>query len=90
MRSARIRFLLLFGIIFGSGILLSLSSAAHAISVDIIIPETDPVEVPAFKRLGFEAVCYDDTGKDVTADTSFIWEFGDESKPDRANPTVHR
>ncbi len=46
MRSPRISFLLLLGIIFGSSILLALSCPAHAISVDIIIPESDPVEVP--------------------------------------------
>jgi len=42
---------------------LAFAGAAHAVSVDIVIPRTDPYEVRQYQRRYFEGVCHDARGK---------------------------
>ncbi|MGD9495123.1 MAG: hypothetical protein AB7Y46_02315, partial [Armatimonadota bacterium] len=54
---------------------LAFAGAAHALSVDIVIPETDPAEVYQHARTPFVAVAYDEKGNDVSDLATFTWSF---------------
>jgi len=66
------------------------AGVAHALSVDIVIPQTDPYEVRQYQRRYFEAVCHDARGNDVTEMAAFSWDFGDGTEPDPNNPALHQ
>ncbi|MGD9498743.1 MAG: hypothetical protein AB7Y46_20790, partial [Armatimonadota bacterium] len=69
---------------------LALAGAAHALSVDIVIPETDPAEVYQHVRTPFVAVAYDEKGNDVSDLATFTWSFPDAKEPIVGNPAYYR
>ncbi|MGD9497145.1 MAG: hypothetical protein AB7Y46_12680 [Armatimonadota bacterium] len=69
---------------------LALAGAAHALSVDIVIPETDPAEVYQHARTPFVAVAYDEKANDVSDLASFTWSFPDAKEPFVGNPAYYR
>ncbi|MGD9495050.1 MAG: hypothetical protein AB7Y46_01945 [Armatimonadota bacterium] len=69
---------------------LAFAGAAHALSVDIVIPETDPAEVYQHARTPFVAVAYDEKGNDVSDLATFTWSFPDAKEPFVGNPSYYR
>jgi len=65
------------------------AGAAHALSVDIIIPDTDPWIVSVDKPIDLRAVAYDDQQEDISDEVTWCWEFGDNTATDDDNPTQH-
>jgi hypothetical protein len=66
------------------------AGAAHALSVEIVLPDTNPAEIDRYHRTAFEAVCRDARGTDLTEKASFTWDFGDRTEPVVGNPAGHR
>jgi hypothetical protein len=66
------------------------AGAAHALSVEIVLPDTTPAEIEQYHRTAFEAVCRDARGTDLTGKASFTWDFGDRTEPVVGNPAGHR
>jgi len=68
---------------------LMLAGAAHALTVEIIEPPTDPFDVIAGQSYDFEAVAYDNGQQLPPQQVNWEWDFGDGSDPDTDNPTEH-
>ena len=66
------------------------AGAAHALSVDIVIPETDPADVYQHARTPFVAIARDEKGGDVSDLATFTWSFPDAKEPVGGNPAIYR
>lgn len=69
---------------------LAFAGTAHALSVDIVVPDTDPADVYQHLRAPFLAVCRDEKGNDVSDRATFAWSFPDAKEPTVGNPVTHR
>ncbi len=69
---------------------LAFAGVAHALSVDIVTPKTDPAEVYQQVRTPFWAVAYDDKGNDVSDLATFTWSFPEAKEPVVGNPVLYR
>jgi len=68
---------------------LAFAGVAHAFTVEIVMPTTDPLIIAADRPQAFEAVAYDDQQQDITAQVTWSWDFDDGSGADTDNPTEH-
>ena len=74
----------------GAGVtfLLFMSGTTQALTVQIVRPTCDPVQVQECWEVTFEAVAWDERQQDVTGQVLWHWDFGDNTFSDQ-NPVKH-